>query len=87
MRVVGVKEDINDKTLTIPSNILREMGADFDGDVLNIFRIFGDYFAKTFSKCLNPRYNLYINRMNGRVNKNTIPFKDEIVAFTYFNLI
>ena len=28
MRVASVKSDINDKTMTIPSNILRTMGAD-----------------------------------------------------------
>lgn len=87
MKVVKVKDDIDDKTMTLPSPILRTMGADFDGDVLNIYRIFGDYFDKKFAKCLDPRYNLYISRMNDKVNKDTLPFKDEIIGFTYFNMI
>jgi hypothetical protein len=59
----------------------------FDGDVLNIFRIFGEDFYKRFAKNLNPRYNLYISRIDGKVNKDTMPFKDENIAFYQFNNI
>ena len=31
VRVAGVKKDINDKTLTIPTHIIVPMNADFDG--------------------------------------------------------
>jgi len=87
MRIVKVKPNIDDKTLTIPSNCLKPMNADFDGDILNIFRIFGSHFAKEFSKNMNPRYNLYIDKMNGRVNPDTMPIKDEVIAFYTFNNI
>ena len=87
MRVANVKKEFKNKTLTIPSNILSPLNADFDGDVLNIFRIIGEYFNKEFSKCLNPRYNLYISRLDGRVNKECAPFKDEACAFYQFNNI
>ena len=85
MRIASVKRDIRDKTLTIPSNVLIPLNADFDGDVLNVFRIIGEYFNKEFSKCLNPRYNLYISRINGRINRECVPFKDETSAFYQFN--
>jgi len=85
MRVANVKNDIKDKTLTIPSNILIPLNADFDGDVLNIFRIIGEYFNKEMSRCMNPRYNLYISRLNGRVNPECVPFKDETSVFYQFN--
>ena len=85
MKVAGVTSDIKNKTLTIPSNVLSGLNADFDGDVLNVFRIIGEYFNKEFSKCLNPRYNMYIDRINGRINKETVPFKDEAAAFYQFN--
>lgn len=85
MRVAHVTNDIKNKTLTIPSNVLAPLNADFDGDVLNIFRIIGEYFSKEFSKCLNPRYNLYINRLNGKINMECVPFKDEAAAFYQFN--
>ena len=87
MHVVRVKEDLDDKTMTVPSTILKTMNADFDGDIENVYRIFGEDLTKKFSKCLDPRYNLYISRMDGRVNKDTLPFKDEIIGFTYFNMI
>lgn len=58
-----------------------------DGDVLNIFRIIGEYFSKAFCKCLNPRYNLYISRIDGNINMETVPFKDEVAAFYQFNNI
>lgn len=85
MRVVNIKKDIKDKTLTIPSNILVASNADFDGDLFNIFRIIGEYFNKEFSRCLNPRYNLYISRINGKVNMEAVPLKDEAAAFYQFN--
>lgn len=33
MKVANVKRDIKDKTLTIPSNVLVPLNADFDGDL------------------------------------------------------
>lgn len=87
MRVANVKSDIKNKTLTIPSNTLTPLNADFDGDVLNIFRVIGEYFSKEMAKCLNPRYNLYISRVNGRINMECVPFKDETSAFYQFNNI
>ena len=85
MRVAHITNDIKNKTLTIPSNVLTPLNADFDGDVLNIFRIIGEHFNKEFSKCLNPRYNLYISRINGKINMECVPFKDEAAAFYQFN--
>lgn len=41
--------------------------------------------AKRFSKNLNPRYNLFVSRMDGRVNKEMMPMKDCIVGFWGFN--
>lgn len=83
--IVHVKPDINDKSMTIPSVICGTTNADFDGDMMNIYRIFGDYFQKKFMKCLNPRYNIYVSRMDGKLNKDAIPFKDENVGFYLFN--
>lgn len=87
VKVAGVKRNIHDKTLTIPTPILSTMGADFDGDQLNVFRIIGLDMDKRFSKNLDPRYNLYISRMDGRVNPAMFPIKDEASAFWAFNNI
>ena len=42
-------------------------------------------FQKRFEKNLNPRYNLFVSRMNGKANPEVLPVKDEIVAFWAFN--
>ena len=39
---------------------------------MNIFRIIGEDMAKRFSKNLNPRYNLFVSRMDGLVNKELV---------------
>lgn len=85
VNIVSVKKDYSDKTLTISSHILTPMNADFDGDVLNCFRIIGDDMAKRFAKNLNPRYNLFVSRMDGLVNPEVMPMKDCIVGFWAFN--
>lgn len=85
VKIVGVTKDITEKTLTIPTHIIVPMNADFDGDQLNIFRIIGIDFQKRFERNLNPRFNLFISRMDGKVNPEVLPVKDEIVAFWAFN--
>lgn len=87
MTIVHVKKDITDKTMTIPSHIIVGMNADFDGDILGAFRIIGEDMGKRFGKNLNPRYNLFISRMDGHVNKDVLPVKDENVAFWGFNVL
>lgn len=87
VRIAMVKPDFNDKTMTLPSAFIRAMGADYDGDTLNIFRIFSEYSYKRFARNLDPRYNLYISRINGNVNKDSLPFKDEAIGFWAFNNI
>ena len=85
VRIVGVKKDINDKTLTIPISIITPMNADFDGDLLNVFRIIGSDLQKRFEKNSNPRYNLFVSRLDGKANKEVAPSKDILVAFWGFN--
>lgn len=87
VNIVKVKKNFSDKTLTISSHILTPMNADFDGDILNVFRIIGEDMEKRFSKNLNPKYNLFVSRMDGLVNKECLPTKDTAVAFWAFNNI
>lgn len=86
-KIVSVKKDYTDKTLTLPVQVLTPMNADFDGDIINVFRIIGDDMARRFNKNLNPRYNLFISRMDGRVNPEVMPLKDCMVGFWAFNNI
>lgn len=87
VHIVSVKRDFSDKTLTISTHVLTPLNADFDGDIMNIFRIIGEDMAKRFSKNLNPKYNLFVSRMDGLVNKECLPMKDSIVGFWAFNNI
>ena len=75
--VKSVKDSIDDKTLTINTRIISTMGADFDGDQLNLFRMYGPT-AKIIGSRLDPIANHYIDGRNGRVNTRMIPMKDEI---------
>lgn len=87
MHIKAVKKNFYDKALTIPTAIISLMNADFDGDQCNIFRIIGLDLGKRFDKNMNPRYNHYISRMDGRVNRKMLPIKDEIAAFWAMNNI
>ena len=84
MYVANVKSDIRDKTLTIPSSIMSAQNADIDGDVENVFRVFSERMIKKFNKTMNPRYNIYINRINGRLDPKSMILKDENVCFYMF---
>lgn len=85
VHVLRIKEDFNDKSVTLSTAIIQTMNADFDGDQINLFRIFGLDLGKRFAKSLNPRTNLYVSRMDGRVNPKMLPMKDEIAAFWALN--
>lgn len=55
-----------------------------DGDVENVFRVFSERMIKKFNKTMNPRYNIYINRINGRLDPKSMILKDENVCFYMF---
>lgn len=61
------------------------MDGNVDGDQVNLFRIFGLQLGKEFARNMNPRYNHYIDRMDGHVNRKMLPMKDEIAAFWALN--
>lgn len=76
--------DISNKVLTVSSHAIVPMNADFDGDILNLYRIISKDLIKIFDKNLNPRYNLNISRMNGKANREMLPIKDELTSFWGF---
>ena len=85
VKIHKVIPDINNKSMRLNTRVIKTMGADFDGDQLNIYRVIGRGFNKKFARTYDPRYNLYISRINGRVNRDMMPLKDEIVGFWHFN--
>lgn len=85
LRIVNVKADIGDRTLTVNKRILIIMGADFDGDQENIFRVFGESMTRKIVRSMNPKYTQYIDKKNGRLNRALMPTKDEAIGFYEFN--
>lgn len=85
LKIVKVKPDMGDKTLTLNRRVLQTMGADFDGDQVNIFRIIGMDLSSRFVKNMDPTLNLFINRIDGRLNTALTPAKDEAMGFYVFN--
>ena len=85
VRIAHITPNIEDKTLTINTRIIKTMNADFDGDQINIYRIYGLDMMKAYAKNLNPRNKFYISSINGRINPDMMPMKNECVGFFQFN--
>lgn len=85
MKIKRVNPNIRNKTMRLNTRVIKTMAADYDGDQLNVYRVIGEDLAKRFSKNMNPRYNLYINHINGRCNRDLLAIKDETVGFWAFN--
>lgn len=79
MYCVAINED--DFTMSVPLQILASLGADFDGDCMNIMYIINKDFEERASKVLNPRNAMMISRNDGKFNSAVNHFKD-----TYVNL-
>lgn len=83
----SVKHSFEDKAVTLSTSIISLLNADFDGDQINLFRIYGLDLGKRFAKALNPRLNMYISRMTGKMEPKMLPIKDEVAAFWALNNI
>lgn len=74
-------------TMGIPLQILKLLGADFDGDVLNIMMIINDKFFERAYQVFNPRNAMYISRNDGKFNNDVNHQRDTIInANTIINL-
>ena len=83
-KIVKIKPYINDKTLTLNTRVIKTLNADFDGDQINIFRIFGEYIGGKFEANMLPSANLYVDRINGHLNKDMCNSKDEVALYVDF---
>lgn len=83
MRVVGVKEDYDDLTLSVPLNVLALFGADFDGDVMNVISIKTNEFRDYYNKLFNPRL-MMIDRNDGKFNRKMNLIKDQMIGLYSF---
>lgn len=87
VRVVRVKPDISDFTMSLPLSILKHLNADFDGDVLNIISVKLEDVNKEYYNRLNPMKNMFISRNDGKFNADAGLFKDQAIElFTFLNI-
>lgn len=66
-------------TMSVSLQVLKIMGADFDGDVLNIFHIINRAFFNRAYIVFNPRNAMYISRVDGKMNGDVIVQRDTII--------
>jgi len=67
LEVARVKDNFNDLTISVSNNILTNLNADYDGDVLNIFALLTKE-EKEYFKRLKPS-NLIIDKNNGKFDR------------------
>jgi hypothetical protein len=63
----------------IPLQILKLLGADFDGDCLNILYIINQQFLRQAELKFNPRNAMYISRNDGMVNADVLHCRDNTI--------
>jgi len=85
-KIVEVKKDFDDLTLSISNNILGLLEGDYDGDVLNDNALPETKVADIFEKTFNPRM-MIIDRNNGKFNGKMGLIKDQMIGFYKFNHI
>lgn len=80
VRIVEVKRDPRDYTMSIHNNVLKLMGADYDGDVLALIPLLDEDFAEAF-RIYDPRLML-ISRDGPRVNRAMSLDKDHVLGLS-----
>lgn len=71
-------------TMSVPLQILKILGADFDGDVLNILIIISQAFYERCNIIFNPRNAMYISRIDGKLNSDLIVQRDTLINANTF---
>jgi len=74
MRITEVKRSLHDMTASLSNNVLKLLGADFDGDVLNIIVLLDKDFADAF-RVFDPRL-MMVSRDAPELNQGLAPDKD-----------
>jgi hypothetical protein len=82
LRVAGVKKDYHDLTASINNLILKPLGADYDGDTLNIVPIMDNRMKRAF-EVFSPK-RMFINRNDGLFNESLSLDKDMILGLSSY---
>jgi DNA-directed RNA polymerase beta' subunit len=78
VKIAGIKRDMSDLTVSLHNLILKPIGGDYDGDVLNFILLYGQEFIDLFAK-FKPSH-IMIDMDNGTFNKAFLPAKDTILG-------
>lgn len=83
LHVVGVSRD-NTYSCHVPHEILKSMGADFDGDTLNAMLIINDDFLMSAAMLFNPRLSMQISYNDGMFNNRMTLQTDTMICLNSF---
>ncbi len=83
-KVVGVGKNIHDLSLQISPRLTVPIKGDFDGDVCDYSTMLNDDVLKSFYNAFNPRTNMIISRITGKVDPSFGIIKDQIVMMYSF---
>lgn len=83
LHLIGVTKD-STYSCRVPHEILKSMGADFDGDTLNIMLIINDDFLINAGKLFNPRLSMQISPNDGMFNSNMSLQTDTMICINSF---
>lgn len=82
MYCVGINND--SYAMSVPLQILNTLGADFDGDCMNILLLLNKEFIAACEEVFNPANALMISRNDGLFSNDVNHFKDTIVNLNSF---
>ena len=71
-------------TMSVPLQAIKVMGADFDGDVLNILIIINKEFQQRCETIFNPRNAMYISKIDGKLNSDLLIQRDTLINANTF---
>jgi hypothetical protein len=83
LHVIGVTKD-DTYSCHVPHEILKSMGADFDGDTLNIMLIINDEFLINSAKLFNPRLSMQVSYNDGMFNGKMSLQTDTMICINSF---
>lgn len=81
MRCVGINEAY---TMSVPLQILKPLGADFDGDVLNVLYIINEAFAERAEIVFSPKYAMMISHDDGKFDSAMNHSRDTLIMLNSF---
>ena len=81
MRCVGIN---NNYTMSVPLQILKPLGGDFDGDVLNVLYIINEEFARRAEIVFSPKYAMMISHNDGKFDSSMNHSRDTLIMLNSF---